>query len=50
MLVTIPVNGRCQLMSRLYKYAPIDAAVDQMGKRFVWDQLPPYITQDETNR
>ena len=37
-------------MSRLYKYAPIDAAVDQMGKRFVRDQLPPYITQDETNR
>ena len=39
-----------QLMSRLYQYAPIDAAVDQMGKRFVRDQLPPYITQDETNR
>ena len=38
------------LMGRLFDYAPVDAAVDQMGKRFMRDTLPPYLTTDEANR
>ena len=39
-----------QLMGRLFDFAPVDAAADQMGKRFVRDSLPPYLTPDESNR
>ncbi|KAG8233437.1 hypothetical protein J437_LFUL010548 [Ladona fulva] len=32
------------LMKRLFDHAPIDAAVDQMGKQLMHDALPPYIS------
>jgi len=38
------------LMGRLFDFAPVDAAVDQMGKRFMRDTLPPYLTAEEANR
>lgn len=38
------------LMSRLFEFASVDAACDQMGKRFVHDALPPYLSQAEKRR
>lgn len=38
------------LMGKLFTYAPVDAGVDQMGKRLMHDSLPPYLTPRETNR
>ena len=32
-----------KLMSKLWTYAPVDAACDQMGKRLMHDSLPPYL-------
>lgn len=32
------------LMAKLSDHAPIDAAVDQMGKQFIHDALPPVLT------
>lgn len=32
------------LMVKLFDHAPIDAAVDQMGKHFMHDALPPVLT------
>ena len=36
-----------QLMSKLLTYAPVDAAVDQMAKKFVHDSLPPVLTESK---
>eukprot|EP00088_Acartia_fossae_P053775 TRINITY_DN6138_c0_g1_i1.p1 TRINITY_DN6138_c0_g1~~TRINITY_DN6138_c0_g1_i1.p1 ORF type:complete len:508 (+),score=61.53 TRINITY_DN6138_c0_g1_i1:35-1558(+) len=30
-----------KLMGKLFDYAPVDAAVDQMGKKLMYDALPP---------
>ena len=38
------------LMGKLFQYAPVDSAVDQMGKRFIHTALPPYLTSQESNR
>ncbi|TRY71937.1 hypothetical protein TCAL_11489 [Tigriopus californicus] len=38
------------LMGKLFTYAPVDAGVDQMGKRLMHDSLPPYLTPREVNR
>ncbi|PNF17005.1 Ribosomal oxygenase 1 [Cryptotermes secundus] len=35
------------LMAKLFDHAPIDAAVDQMGKQFIHDALPPMLTAEE---
>ncbi|XP_067844770.1 ribosomal oxygenase 1 [Heptranchias perlo] len=35
------------LMRKLLKYAPIDAAVDQKAKSFIHDCLPPVLTKEE---
>uniref|UniRef100_A0A3Q2TDY8 Bifunctional lysine-specific demethylase and histidyl-hydroxylase n=1 Tax=Fundulus heteroclitus TaxID=8078 RepID=A0A3Q2TDY8_FUNHE len=35
------------LMKRLPKYAPVDAAVDQKAREFFHDCLPPVLTPDE---
>jgi lysine-specific demethylase/histidyl-hydroxylase NO66 len=35
------------LMTKLFDHAPIDAAVDQMGKQFIHDALPPMLTAGE---
>jgi lysine-specific demethylase/histidyl-hydroxylase NO66 len=35
------------LTRKLFDYAPIDAAVDQMGKQFLHDALPPVLTAGE---
>lgn len=35
------------LTTRLFDHAPIDAAVDQMGKQFIHDALPPMLTAEE---
>lgn len=35
------------LMKRLRNYAPVDAAVDQKAKDFIYDCLPPVLTPDE---
>uniref|UniRef100_UPI00398EE1E5 ribosomal oxygenase 1 isoform X1 n=2 Tax=Pristiophorus japonicus TaxID=55135 RepID=UPI00398EE1E5 len=35
------------LMRKLLKYAPIDAAVDQKAKDFIHDCLPPVLTKEE---
>ena len=34
-----------QLMRQLITYAPVDAACDQMGKKFIYDSLPPMLTE-----
>ena len=31
------------LMGKLFKHAPVDAAVDQLGKRLMFDALPPAL-------
>lgn len=38
------------LISRLFNHAPVDAGVDQMGKRLMRDVLPPYLTPSEAKR
>ena len=50
-------ENRSQFISRLTKLVPkiitqdsIDAGVDQMGKRFIHDSLPPYLTPSESKR
>jgi lysine-specific demethylase/histidyl-hydroxylase NO66 len=35
------------LVTKLSDHAPIDAAVDQMGKQFIHDALPPMLTAGE---
>ena len=30
-------------MGKLFKHAPVDAAVDQLGKRLMYDALPPAL-------
>jgi lysine-specific demethylase/histidyl-hydroxylase NO66 len=35
------------LMTKLFDHAPIDAAVDQMGKQFIHAALPPMLTAGE---
>lgn len=32
-------------MKKLFKYAPIDVAVDQKAKDFIHDCLPPVLTK-----
>ena len=34
-----------QLMNRLMTYAPVDAAADQMAKKYIHDSLPPVLTE-----
>jgi lysine-specific demethylase/histidyl-hydroxylase NO66 len=34
-----------RLMSKLFQFAPVDAAADQMGRKFIRDSLPPYLTE-----
>ena len=31
------------LMSKLFKHAPVDACVDQLGKKLMHDVLPPAL-------
>ena len=38
------------LMKKLVNFAPVDAAVDQLGKRLMRDALPPYLTPSEAGR
>lgn len=43
--------GKIQkLMSKLFTYAPVDAGVDQLGKRLMQDSLPPCLTEREKKR
>lgn len=39
-----------QLFSKLFKHAPIDAAMDQIGKKFIHDALPPSLSDFEKER
>jgi len=39
-----------KLMKKLIDYMPLDAAVDQMGKQFIHDSLPPCLNQSEMSR
>lgn len=39
-----------QLFSKLFQHAPIDAAVDQIGKKFIHDSLPPHLSEYEKER
>lgn len=39
-----------QLMVKLLSYAPVDAACDQMAKRFLEDSLPPPLSDAEKER
>lgn len=39
-----------QLFSKLFQHAPIDAAVDQIGKKFIHDALPPSLSDFEKER
>ena len=32
------------LTGKLFSYAPVDAAVDQMGKKFMHDAMPPILS------
>ena len=38
------------LISRSITNASVDNGVDQMGKRFIHDSLPPYLTPSESKR
>jgi hypothetical protein len=38
------------LMGKLIQYAPIDAAVDQLGKKLMLDALPPALEEAEKCR
>ena len=38
------------LMDKLMKYASIDGAVDQMGKKLMHTALPPFLSQKESAR
>ncbi len=38
------------MIKKLIKYAPIDSAVDQMGKQFIHDSLPPCLNEFEKSR
>ena len=39
-----------RLASKVVTKVAIDSGVDQMGKRFIHDTLPPYLTQSESER
>ena len=39
-----------KLMKKLVNYMPLDAAVDQMGKQFIHDSLPPCLNESERAR
>lgn len=39
-----------RLVCKLVEYAPVDAAVDQMGKQFMLDALPPVLKSEEKSR
>ena len=39
-----------KLASNVVSSTAIDSGVDQMGKRFVHDTLPPYLTESESKR
>jgi len=39
-----------KLMDKLFSYAPVDAVVDQMGKRLMHDVLPPHLEPGEKMR
>ncbi|XP_043188225.1 ribosomal oxygenase 1-like isoform X1 [Amphibalanus amphitrite] len=39
-----------RLVTRLADFLPVDAAVDQMGKQFMRDALPPCLSKDERCR
>ena len=39
-----------ELASKVVDSVAIDSGVDEMGKRFVHDTLPPYLTPSESNR
>lgn len=39
-----------RLIKKLIDYVPIDAAVDQMGKQFIHDSLPPCLNESEQSR
>ena len=34
-------------MGKLFAYAPVDAAVDQLGKKLMLDALPPALEEAE---
>jgi lysine-specific demethylase/histidyl-hydroxylase NO66 len=44
---TVFIEKIKSLMAKLFDHAPIDAAVDQMGKQFIHDALPPMLTAGE---
>ncbi len=44
------VDKTCKLLGKLINYAPIDSAVDQLGKQFLYDSLPPCLTESEKMR
>ena len=37
-------------MGKLFAYAPVDAAVDQLGKKLMLDALPPALEEVEKCR
>jgi hypothetical protein len=37
-------------MGKLFDYAPVDAAVDQLGKKLMRDALPPALEEGEKSR
>ena len=39
-----------RLASKVVTKVAIDSGVDEMGKRFIHDTLPPYLTQSESER
>ena len=44
------MNKTHLLVKKLIKYLPIDAAVDQMAKRYIHESLPPFLTETEKSR
>ena len=39
-----------ELASKVVNAVAIDSGVDEMGKRFIHDTLPPYLTPSESDR
>ena len=44
------MNKVKNLMGKLFTYAPVDNAVDQMGQKLMHVSLPPYLSTQESNR
>ncbi|CAG7836077.1 unnamed protein product [Allacma fusca] len=43
------MNNTKKLVEQILQFTTPDIAADQMGKKFIWDSLPPFLTARERN-